>query len=116
MTYTYVEMDVSQPTYDEVKANLRKAGYEHAIGDDGALDMHGLALVLDPSIEARETIGFSGSTSAGVAPCVDRCPYAGYCGDEGLCANGCEIRQRINDARGVGVSPTADPQRNEGGA
>lgn len=47
MTYTYALMDVSEATYQEIKAKLLEAGYSHALhdGDDGiVLDMHGIAL------------------------------------------------------------------------
>jgi ribA/ribD-fused uncharacterized protein len=64
MTHTYVVMDVSQQTYDEVRANLRAAGYEHAIGQAGDLDMHGLALALNPAIEPRELVTIDGKTMA----------------------------------------------------
>ena len=45
MTYTYALMEVSAATYLEVAAKLREAGYEHAIGEDGELDMHGIAFI-----------------------------------------------------------------------
>ena len=47
-TYTFVVMEVSQSTYDEVHANLIAAGYDHAIHkevrDGTVLDMNGIAL------------------------------------------------------------------------
>lgn len=55
-TYTYVECGVSLEAYGEIRALLLAAGYEHAIGQDGAIDMHGLALVLDPEKEANGRI------------------------------------------------------------
>lgn len=53
-TYTYVTMEVSQIAYKEIRQKLEDANYQHAITDDGLLNMHGLALVLaeaeeDPS-------------------------------------------------------------------
>lgn len=52
MTYTYVLMDVSPTTYEEIKKKLLDAGYQHALhedrhGDGVVLDMHGIALRLD---------------------------------------------------------------------
>lgn len=47
-TYTYVTLEVSSAAYQEIKALLEKAGYQHAFHEDrqdGVLiDMHGLAL------------------------------------------------------------------------
>jgi hypothetical protein len=43
VSYTYVEMEVSAATFEEVAAKLRDAGYDHAF-NDGALDMRGIAL------------------------------------------------------------------------
>lgn len=47
MTYTFAIMTVSRSTYDEVKKKLKEAGWEHAIGEDGHLDMRGVALTTD---------------------------------------------------------------------
>lgn len=48
-TYTYVTLDVSQSTFDEIEGRLRAAGYTHAFHQDRedglTIDMHGLALV-----------------------------------------------------------------------
>ena len=46
MTHTYVLLPVSKAVYDEIKGKLDAAGY-HCHGDDGEIDMHGLALVLE---------------------------------------------------------------------
>jgi hypothetical protein len=46
-THTYAVLDVSKPTFDEIKGLLEKAGYQHAFDThDGRLliDMHGIAL------------------------------------------------------------------------
>lgn len=48
MTYTYVEMPVSEKTYQEIRDNLITAGYFQAI-HGMALDMHGIALIPLPS-------------------------------------------------------------------
>jgi hypothetical protein len=49
MTYTFATLEVSQLAYDEVRAKLLAAGYEHAITSDSSeeelIDMHGIALV-----------------------------------------------------------------------
>lgn len=47
MTYTFATLDVSESTYNEIRAKLVDAGYEHAIladGDDELIDMKGIAL------------------------------------------------------------------------
>ena len=44
-TYTYVELEVSPEAYDEIAEKLRATYYDHCFGDDGAIDMHGLALM-----------------------------------------------------------------------
>ena len=46
-TYTYVLLDVSSETYDEIYDKLRAAGYDqcfHADGKETVIDMHGIAL------------------------------------------------------------------------
>lgn len=43
-THTYVELELSQSAYDEVRRKLAEAGYDHAFMDDGAIDMHGLGV------------------------------------------------------------------------
>jgi len=45
MSHTYALLEVSPAAYAEIAAKLREAGYDHAFGDDGAIDMHGIALV-----------------------------------------------------------------------
>ena len=50
MTYTYAILDVSQRTYDEIRAKLNAAGWQQAIHEydaDEVLDMHGIALRVD---------------------------------------------------------------------
>lgn len=47
-THTYVVLEVSAATYDEIASLLRDAGYDHVFGDDGEIDMHGLALAKEP--------------------------------------------------------------------
>jgi hypothetical protein len=43
-THTYALAVVSRTTYDEVRKLLEDAGYNHAIEENGVLDMHGIAL------------------------------------------------------------------------
>ena len=43
MTYTYAILDVSRAAFDEIKAKLDAAGYQHMFHGD-AIDMHGVAL------------------------------------------------------------------------
>ena len=43
-THTYVICEVSASTYNEIAEKLRNAGYEHAFGEDGEIDMHGIAI------------------------------------------------------------------------
>ena len=45
VTRTYVHLPLSQPAYDEIAAELREAGYDHAFRSDGSIDMHGIAVV-----------------------------------------------------------------------
>lgn len=47
MTHTYATLEVSAEAYDEIKRKLEDAGYQHAF-IDGAIDMHGIALVKAP--------------------------------------------------------------------
>ncbi len=43
-TYTYVELEVSKGTYDEVKYLLTQAGYDHCFSEVGSIDLSGIAL------------------------------------------------------------------------
>jgi hypothetical protein len=51
MTHTYALLEVPQVFYNQVKAKLLEAGYQHAIQDESrtgreeCLDMHGIALI-----------------------------------------------------------------------
>lgn len=46
-THTYVTLPVSQAAYDEIKAKLLAAGYEHVFNCDDEINMHGLALCVE---------------------------------------------------------------------
>lgn len=64
MTYTYALLDVSGPTYDEIAAKLRAAEYDHAFHEDGAIDMHGIALVRVTQKENAMADVFEGNPDA----------------------------------------------------
>jgi len=53
-THTYAIMKVSKATYDEIERLLQEAGYDHAIMEDGALDMHGIAIAHPQEDEDNE--------------------------------------------------------------
>lgn len=48
MTYTYAVLEISKAAFDEIKAKLEAANYQHQFvkADDGTIeiDMHGLAV------------------------------------------------------------------------
>lgn len=46
MTHTFATLSVSERTYREIEQKLRAADYHHVF-QDGAIDMHGIGLVLD---------------------------------------------------------------------
>jgi hypothetical protein len=48
MTHTHANLEVSDATYSEIRRLLKAAGYDHAFGPDGTIDMHGIALVREP--------------------------------------------------------------------
>jgi len=54
VTHTYALLKVSFSTYDEIAAYLRAAGYDHAF-HDGAIDMHGIALIKEEREQAAQT-------------------------------------------------------------
>lgn len=48
-TYTFTTLEISREAYDEIRAKLVEAGYQHTLREedsDGAelIDMHGIAL------------------------------------------------------------------------
>jgi len=53
-THTYALLDIPQEMYDYIRGRMQDAGYEHAIGEGGELDMHGIALVVQ---EEKGTTG-----------------------------------------------------------
>jgi hypothetical protein len=46
MAHTFATLEVSAAAFAEVAQKLRAAGYDHAFVDE-ALDMHGIALVVE---------------------------------------------------------------------
>ena len=59
MTYTYVVLKVSPSAYEEIKAKLLIAQYNHAINEkEKVIDLHGLALRKDegPTAASAEEI------------------------------------------------------------
>ena len=56
-TYTYAVLGVSLAAYDEIRAKLEAAGYQHAFINGDEIDMHGLALARGPEgPRAREGV------------------------------------------------------------
>lgn len=59
-THTFAELEVSPGLYDEIRHKLEQAGYQHAIREDGTIDMQGIGLTRaaeadDPEIAWGET-------------------------------------------------------------
>lgn len=48
-THTFVVLELSQASYNEIWHTLEAADYKHAIHADGTIDMHGLAVVAKES-------------------------------------------------------------------
>lgn len=55
VTHTYVLMELPPDVYALIEQRLREAGYTHAIGEDGELDMHGIALSKGLDLEPKPT-------------------------------------------------------------
>lgn len=43
-THTYVELQLSQASYDEIRRKLEAADYKHCFMPDGTIDMHGIGV------------------------------------------------------------------------
>lgn len=52
-THTYAILEVSAAAYEEIRALLEAAGYQHAFHDD-VIDMHGIALQARAGDEHRK--------------------------------------------------------------
>lgn len=53
-TYTYVILHLSKAAYDEIAHKLKEAQYHHAFHEDGVIDMHGLAVQVEPEAKGPE--------------------------------------------------------------
>jgi hypothetical protein len=56
-THAYVTMAISRAAYKEIYDKMEAAGYEHAINDEGEIDMHGIAVVPDRELFPGEDDG-----------------------------------------------------------
>lgn len=54
-THTYALIEISGPAFNEIAQKLLKAGYQHAFGGNGEIDMHGIGLGVDKTITAETT-------------------------------------------------------------
>jgi len=57
MTHTYALLELSPPTYGEIADKLRAAGYEHAFGERGEIDMHGIGIATDEGARILKIFG-----------------------------------------------------------
>lgn len=62
MTHTFATLEVSKPTFFEIKRKLNDAGYNHCMigGGNGSaitIDMHGIALTEEDPPETAEQVG-----------------------------------------------------------
>jgi hypothetical protein len=55
MTHTYAVLEISAAAWHEIATKLRNAGYSHAFGDDGTIDMHGIGVQAIPEREEAQT-------------------------------------------------------------
>ncbi len=53
-SHTFAKIEVSAFAFEEIWAKLLAAGYQHAFVDENTIDMHGLALVLEPDPEGDD--------------------------------------------------------------
>jgi hypothetical protein len=82
-TRTCVTLEVSEITYAEIAGKLRIAGYDRAFNPDGAIDMHGLALVKETPRDPKAEPGEQFNEFCREPPCASlacrrnrRCEYA----------------------------------------
>jgi hypothetical protein len=58
-THTYAVLEISAAAYNEIKAKLEAAGYDHAFHENDrhgeVIDMHGIAVAPPASVEAEPT-------------------------------------------------------------
>lgn len=55
-THTYAVLEVSNIAYNEIAEKLVAAGYQHAFGTDGTIDMHGIGIAVEPVIRCEHGI------------------------------------------------------------
>lgn len=55
-THSYAVLEVSNLTYNEIAEKLVTAGYQHAFGPDGEIDMHGIAIAVEPVIRCEHGV------------------------------------------------------------
>lgn len=66
-THTYAVLEVSDAAYQEIKAKLQAAGYDHAFMEDGEIDMFGIAVV-----SAEEVLtNAAGKNTAALIQCAN---------------------------------------------
>ena len=66
-TRTYAIMEVSEAVWNEVAGKFREAGYDHAFIEPRTLDMHGIALVIEPENPFKPK-AHEGPKDGGVCP------------------------------------------------
>lgn len=54
-THTFATLELSAAAYQEIAEKFRAAGYNHAFMEDGAIDMHGVAVVPAANTELSPT-------------------------------------------------------------
>jgi hypothetical protein len=56
VTHTYALLEISAPAYDEIAAKFRDAGYTHAFGEEGEIDMDGVAVIREEAEPTRDPL------------------------------------------------------------
>lgn len=51
MSHTYALLELSYKAYQEIFEKMKAAGYDHAFGYDGEIDMHGIAIIQTPIVQ-----------------------------------------------------------------
>lgn len=70
MSHTYAILEISKPAYDEIRAKLAEAGYDHAfhsnraVGSREVIDMHGVALAARRIGQTRDELRLAGRVQA----------------------------------------------------
>lgn len=90
-THTYALLEVSREAYDEIKGKLQAAGYDHALHDDGLIDMNGIALEVGEDGE-QQWLAELAKTCTSCASCWGS--PCGGCQGGGVCDNICTCGQR----------------------